>query len=49
MVHVPASANVTTPVDASIVHTEVVELEYCFVPEPAEAVEVMVGGVAFPE
>jgi len=46
IVHVPAATNVTTPVDAFIVHTDVVELEYCFKPAPADAVEVIVGGVA---
>lgn len=45
---VPASTKVTTPVEALIVHTDVVELEYCFVPAPADAVEVNVGGVALP-
>ena len=49
IVQVPASTKVTTPVDALIVHTDVVELEYCLVPAPAEAVDVMVGGVALPE
>jgi hypothetical protein len=48
-VQVPAATNVTTPVDASIVHTGVVELEYDFVPAPTEAFEVIVGGVALPE
>ena len=48
IVHVPASTKVTTPVDELIVHTEVVELENCFVPAPAEAVDVIVGGVALP-
>lgn len=47
--HVPAATNVTTPVEALIVHTDVVELEYDFVPAPADAVEVIVGGVASPE
>jgi hypothetical protein len=46
IVHVPTATNVTRPDDASIVHTEVVELEYCFKPAPADAVEVIVGGVA---
>ena len=45
---VPASTKVMTPVEALIVHTDVVELEYCFVPAPADAVEVIVGGVALP-
>lgn len=49
IVQVPASTNVTTPVDALIVQTDVVELEYVLVPAPADAVEVIVGGVAFPE
>jgi hypothetical protein len=31
------------------VQTDEVELEYCFVPAPADAVDVMVGGVALPE
>jgi hypothetical protein len=31
------------------VHTDVVELEYVLAPAPADAVEVMVGGVALPE
>ena len=44
--HVPASTNETTPDDESTVHTEVVELEYVFVPEPADAVAAIVGGVA---
>lgn len=48
IVHVPASTNVTTPVEELIVHTEVVELEYVFVPPPADGAEVMVGGVASP-
>lgn len=48
MVHVPASTKVTSPVEALIVQTDVVELEYCFVPAPADAVEVIVGGVALP-
>lgn len=49
IVHVPASINVTTPVDELIVQTEVVELEYDFVPEPTDGVDVIVGGVALPE
>jgi hypothetical protein len=48
-VQVPAATNTTTPDEALIVHTGVVELEYCFVPAPAEAVDVIVGGVASPE
>ena len=48
MVHVPASTKATSPVEALIVQTDVVELEYCFVPAPADAVEVIVGGVALP-
>ena len=47
--HVPASINVTTPVEELIVHTEVGELEYDVVPPPADGVEEMVGGVASPE
>ena len=43
IVHVPAATKVTAPLDESIVHTEVVELEYVFEPPPADAVEVMVG------
>lgn len=46
IVHVPASTNATSPDEESIVHTEVVELEYDFVPTPAEAVDVIVGFVA---
>ena len=46
IVHVPASTNATSPDDELIVHTEVVELEYDFVPTPAEAVDVIVGFVA---
>lgn len=49
IVQVPASTKVTTPDDELIVHTDVVELEYVLVPAPADAVEVMVGGVALPE
>ena len=49
IVQVPASTNVTTPVEAFIVHTDVVELEYVLVPAPADAVDVIVGGVALPE
>jgi len=49
IVHVPASTIVTAPVEELIVHTEVVELEYDFVPPPADGVEEMVGGVASPE
>jgi hypothetical protein len=47
MVHVPASTNATRPVLELMVHTEVVELEYDFVPlpSPALAVEVIVGFV----
>lgn len=45
---VPASTNETRPVEALIVQTEVVELEYDFVPLPsaALAVDVIVGFVA---
>jgi len=49
IVQVPASTKVTTPDDELIVHTDVVELEYVLVPAPADAVDVMVGGVALPE
>ena len=47
MVHVPASTNATRPVLELMVHAEVVELEYVFVPlpSPALAVEVIVGFV----
>ena len=48
MVHVPAATNATSPEDASIVHTDVLELEYDFVPAPTDAFEVIVGGVALP-
>jgi len=44
IVHVPASTNATSPDDELIVHTEVVELEYDFVPAPADAVADIVGG-----
>ena len=45
MVQVPASTKATSPLVELMVHTEVVELEYDFVPlpSPALAVEVMVG------
>jgi len=43
-VHVPASTNVTTPVEELIVHTEVVELENVLLPAPALGVAVIVGG-----
>lgn len=45
--HVPASTKATRPVLELIVHTEVVELEYDFVPlpSPALAVDVIVGFV----
>lgn len=47
IVQVPASTNVTSPDDELIVHTDVVELEYDFVPlpSPADAVDVIVGFV----
>lgn len=47
MVHVPESTNATRPVLELMVHTDVVELEYDFVPlpSPALAVEVIVGFV----
>lgn len=45
IVQVPASTKATKPVDELIVHTDVVELEYDFVPLPSPvlAVEVIVG------
>ena len=45
MVHVPASTNATSPDDELMVHTDVVELVYDFVPlpTPADGVEVIVG------
>ena len=46
-VQVPAETNETTPVDELIVHTDAVVLEYVLVPEPAEAVLVNVGAVAY--
>ena len=45
IVHVPVSTNATRPDDVFTVHIDVVELEYDFVPLPAEAVEVIVGFV----
>lgn len=47
IVHVPASTNVTSPEEESIVQIDVVELEYDFVPlpTPAEGVDVIVGFV----
>ena len=48
IVQVPASTKVTTPLEELIVQIDVVELEYDFVPAPADAVDVMVGGVALP-
>ena len=47
IVQVPASTKATKPVDELIVQTDVVELEYDFVPlpSPALAVDVMVGFV----
>ena len=44
--HVPASTKATNPDDEFTVHTEEVELVYDFVPEPALAVDVTVGGEA---
>ncbi len=43
----PASTNATRPDEESIVHTEVSELEYDFVPLPSAllAVEVIIGFV----
>jgi hypothetical protein len=48
IVQVPASTNVTTPLDELTVHTLVVELENDFVPdvEPDDGVAVIVGGLA---
>jgi hypothetical protein len=45
-VHVPASTKATTPLDEFTVQIPVVELVYDFVPAPALAVDVTVGGVA---
>lgn len=45
IVHVPASTNDTTPEEELTVQTPVVELEYDFVPVPADAVADIVGGV----
>ena len=45
-VHAPGPTKVTTPVEALIVHTDAVVLEYVLVPDPAEAVLVKFGGVA---
>jgi len=45
-VHVPASTKATTPLDEFTVQIPVVELVYDFVPEPALAVDVTVGGEA---
>jgi hypothetical protein len=50
IVQVPAAMNVTTPVDALMVQTEVVELEYDFVPLASVELfvdDVIVGGLAF--
>jgi hypothetical protein len=44
--HVPAETNATTPDDDPTVHIEEVLVEYDLVPEPADAAEVKVGGVA---
>lgn len=49
IVHVPASTKVTTPLELLIVQIDRVELEYDLVPLPADAVDVIVGGVALPE
>ena len=46
IVHVPASTNATTPDDDPTVHTDVSVLENVFVPEPADGVADIVGGVA---
>ena len=43
IVHVPASTNVTAPEEELTVHTEVVELEYDFVPAPADGLDDIVG------
>ena len=48
IVHVPASTKETAPVELLIVQIEAVELEYDFEPPPADAVDVIVGGVALP-
>jgi hypothetical protein len=42
-VHVPTSTKATRPEEELMVHTEVVVLEYDFVPLPAEGVAVIVG------
>lgn len=44
MVQVPAATNVTTPDDELTVQIEFVELEYDFVPLPADGVDTIVGG-----
>ena len=44
--HVPASTKATNPDDEFTVQIPVVELVYDFVPAPALAVDVTVGGVA---
>ena len=49
IVHVPVVTNATKPDDELIMHTDVSELEYDFVPDPAEAVDVIVGGDAVNE
>jgi nitrogen fixation protein len=49
IVQVPTDTNVTSPEEALMVQTPVVELEYVLVPVPADGVEVMVGGVASTE
>ena len=44
--HVPAATKATTPLVELMEQTKGVELEKLFVPVPAEAVAVIVGGVA---
>jgi hypothetical protein len=46
MVQVPAETNATRPLEELMVQTLSVELEYDFVPVPAEGVDVIVGGAA---
>ncbi len=46
IVHDPGPTKATAPVDGSIVQTVVVVERYVLAPVPAEAVDVMVGGVA---
>jgi hypothetical protein len=44
--HVPADTNVTTPDSEPTVHTGAVDVKNDLTPEPADAVAVIVGGVA---